>query len=252
MGVMATYRQLMYDAKALQTHIKYSQSNPEMPAPERNAVLESLFPLVNNTKPLYFEVDTKEDIERLFRLQDEFKWNIVIVSGKEAYAKAEELKSRKIPVLVSFDIADAPGWYKEEKKKAKKAESDTTDTEMKKEELSDEEQHFRDRQLKAWTMQAKNIRMLLDTGVKVGFTTQGTSFKNMAGKIEVLLDEGELTEEEIIQIMTSGTAQILGINKSFGKVAKGMNASFTLFDKPVFEKKSKAVSSVSNGTIHEF
>ena len=101
-------------------------------------------------------------------------------------------------------------------------------------------------------MQAKNIRMLLDTGVKVGFTTQGTSFKNMAGKIEVLLDEGELTEEEIIQIMTSGTAQILGINKSFGKVAKGMNASFTLFDKPVFEKKSKAVSSVSNGTIHEF
>ena len=70
-----------------------------MAQPEQNDVLEALFPLVNNDYPLFFEVDTKEEIERLFRLQDEFGFEVVLVSAKEASALSEELKARNIAVL---------------------------------------------------------------------------------------------------------------------------------------------------------
>ena len=243
MGIMAKFRQVMYDAEALQTHIQYQSGNPEMPAPERSEVLEAMFPLVNKTKPLFFTVDTKEDIERLFLYQDEFGFDVMIVSGKEAHAKADELKERNIPVLASIDITEAPKWYTVQQDTSKKEDM---------EEVTEEEQHFRDRQLEAWMDEAKNIKMLMDSGVMVGYSSHGMELKDAAKGIEILLDEGGLTEADLVKLMTRNTAQILGIQQSFGNLETGKNASFTVFDKPFTEEKAKAVYSVSNGTIYEF
>ena len=243
MGVMAMFRQVMYDAEALQTHLQFQSTNPEMPAPERDDVLEAMFPLVNKAKPLFFTVDTKEDIERLFTYQDEFGFDIVIVSGKEAYAKADELKERNIPVLASIDFTDAPKWYTAQKDTSKKEEMI---------EVSEEEQHFRDRQLKAWMAEVQNIKMLMDAGVTVGYASSGMDLKDIPKKVEVLLDEGGLSEADLVKLMTSNTAGILGVNTSFGSIQSGKNASFTVFDKPFTEDKTKVVFSISNGKIYEF
>lgn len=243
MGIMAKFRQVMYDAEALQTHIQYQSSNPEMPAPERDEVLEAMFPLVNKSKPLFFTVDDKEDIERLFSYQDEFGFDIVIVSGKEAFAKADELKERNISVLASIDVSEAPEWYT--------AQNDTSKKEEKKE-LSAEEQQFRDRQLEAWTAEVQNIKKLMEAGVNVGYASGGMDLKDAAKKLEILLNEGGLTESDLVKLMTTNTAQILGIQQSFGSLQSGKNASFAVFDKPFTEKKAKAVYSVSNGSLYEF
>ncbi|MBO6524058.1 MAG: amidohydrolase family protein [Balneolaceae bacterium] len=243
MGIMAKFRQVMYDAEALQTHIQYQSGNPEMPAPERNEVLEAMFPLLNKSQPLFFTVDDKEDIERLFLYQDEFGFDIVIVSGKEAYAKADELKERNIPVLASIDISEAPEWYAAKNDTSKKEDM---------EEVTEEEQLFRDRQLEAWMAEAKNIKMLLDAGVMVGYSSHGMELKDASKAIKALLDEGGLTEEDLVKLMTTNTARILGIQQSFGSLETGKNASFTVFDKPFTEEKAKAVYSVSNGTTYEF
>ncbi len=241
MGVMALFRQVMYDADALKTHIQYHNTNAEMSAPKRSEVLEAMFPLIDKTKPLFFTVDSKEDIERLFLYQDEFGFNIVIVSGKEAYAKADDLKKRNISVLASINVDGAPKWYT--------AKDDTSKAEN---EVSEEEQMFRDRQLEAWMAEVKNIKMLMDAGVQVGYSSGDLALKDLSEKIEILLDEGGLTEADLVKLMTTNTAQVLGMQSKFGSLKKGMNASFTVFDKPVFDKKAKSVTSVSNGTIHEF
>lgn len=241
MGIMAKFRQVMYDADALKTHIIYHSSNAEMPAPNRNEVLEAVFPLIDKSKPLFFTVDAKEDIERLFLYQDEFGFDIVIISGKEAYAKAEDLKQRNIPVLASINVNDAPEWHTEE--------ADSSN-EMKT--LSEEEQGFRDRQLKAWKAEVMNIKMLMDAGVQVGYSSNGEPLKDASKKIGILLKDGGLTETDLIGLMTTNTAQILGIDTSFGELKEGKNASFSVYNKPILSKKSKAVSSVSNGTIFEF
>ncbi len=243
MGIMAKFRQVMYDAEALQTHIQYQSGNPEMPAPERSEVLEAMFPLVNKTTPLFFTVDDKEDIERLFLYQDEFGFDVVIVSGKEAYAKADELKERNIPVLASINISDAPEWYVAQKDTSKEKEM---------QEVTEEEQMYRDPQLEAWMAEAKNIKMLMDAGVSVGYSSHGMELKDAAKGIKVLLNEGGLTEEDLVKLMTSNTAQILGVSQKFGSLETGKNASFTVFDKPFTQEKAKAVYSVSNGTTYEF
>lgn len=250
MGVMAEFRQVMFDAAALQQHMKYYKQNPEMPAPNRDAVLEAMFPLVNKTTPLFFEVDAKEHIERLLKLQDEFGFKAVIVSGKEAYAKADELKQRNIPVLASIDFTEAPDWYlymkkaKEDDKKEEKSE------EIK--ELSEEEQNYRDKRLAAWKAEVTNIRKLLDAGVQVGYASAELKLKDLPDKLEVLMDEGGLSEQDVVKLMTVNTASILGLSNTFGSIQKGSNASFSVFDKLMSEKKAKVLHSISNGIIHEF
>lgn len=251
MGVMAQFRQVMFDATALQQHIKYYAQNPEMPAPDRDNVLEALFPLVNKTTPLYFEVDTKEHIERLLKLQDEFGFSAVIVSGKEAYAKADELKRRNIPVLASIDFTEAPEWYTK-MKKAEESEKEEEASEEKEEEISEEEQAYRDKRLEAWKAEVTNIKKLMDSGVSVGYASAGMDLKDLPEKLKILLDEGGLSEADIVKLMSSNTAAILGLNKTQGSLEKGKNASFSVFDKAMSEEKAKVLHSISNGTIHEF
>jgi imidazolonepropionase-like amidohydrolase len=255
MGVMAEFRQVMFDAAALQQHIKYYKENPEMPAPDRSPVLEAMFPLVNNTTPLYFEVDAKEHIERILKLQDEFGFKVVIVSGKEAYAKAEELKKRKIPVLAGIDFTDAPDWYlKEKKAKAKdeKAGDKKEESTEPKKELTEEEQNYREKQLAAWKAEVTNIKKLMDAGVQVGYASAGIKLKDFPKKLEILLDEGGLSEREAVQLMSANTAAILGMSSTLGSFQKGKNASFSVFDKPISEKKPKVLYSISNGVVNEF
>lgn len=260
MGVMAQFRQLMFDAIALRDHINYYKMNPEMPAPQRDAVLESLFPVINKEMTVYFNGDSKEDIERFFRLQDQFGFSAVLVSGKEAYAVAEELKRRNIPVLASVDVTDTPEWYAKSKKEAgkeKKTDEESVDTEevdkaKEEKELTEEEQAYRERQLAAWKDEVMNIKKLREAGVMVGYASVGMELKDLKAKLEILLDEGGLTEEDLIDIMTRKTSAILGINAAFGELKRGANASFTVFDKPFTEKKAKATHSISNGKIHEF
>jgi hypothetical protein len=250
MGVMAKFRQVMFDATALQQHIKYYSQNPEMPAPVRDQVLEALFPVINKETPLFFEVDSKENIERLLKLQDEFGFGLVIVSGKEAYAKAEELKRRNIPVLASVDFTDAPDWYKEDKKE--NDDSEDSETEVTEEEISEEEKAYRAKQLEAWKAEVSNIKKLMDAGVNVGYASSGLDLKDLNGKIKTLLDEGGMTEQNLVQLMTRNTADILGISRTHGSIARGKNASFSVFDKQMSEDDAKVYHNITNGIIHEF
>jgi imidazolonepropionase-like amidohydrolase len=254
MGVMAKFRQVMFDATALQQHIKYYEQNPEMPAPDRDRVLEAMFPLVNNSTPLFFEVGSKEHIERILKIQDEFGFNVVIVSGKEAYAKADELKRRNIPVLAGIDFTDMPKWYAEMKKEEEKDEAEVEQEEeaAEEEEISEEEQNYREKQLEAWKAEVTNIKKLMDSGVSVGFSSAGLELKDLSAKIEILLDEGGLTETDLVTLMSANTANILGLNRTHGSLERGKNASFSVFDKAMTEEKAKVLHSISNGIIHEF
>jgi len=246
MGVMAKFRQVMFDATALQQHMEYYAQNSEMPAPNRSRVLEAMFPLVNNSAPLYFEVDSKEHIERLLKLKDEFGFDVVIVSGMEAYGKAEELSRRNIPVLASIDFMDAPGWYADQKK------TDDNEEEASEEELTEEEYIYREKQLEAWKAHVSNIKILMEAGVKVGYASAGLDLSDLPEKLKVLLDEGELFEEDIVALMTTNTAEILGISGTHGTLATGKTANFSVYDKPMAEEKAKVMHNISNGIIYEF
>ncbi|WP_234571830.1 amidohydrolase family protein [Rhodohalobacter sp. 614A] len=241
MGVMAQFRQLMYDAEALQDHIQYfADANGNIQAPKRDKVLESLFPVLNGEAKLFANVDSPEDFERLMILNDEFGLDIIIVSGKSMNYKASELEELGIPVLASIEFPEKPKWMKD----------DEEDSEE--ESISSEEQSYRERQEKAYNSAIKNIKTLLDEDVRVGFASAGLNADKLLESLRTLKEEGDLSDEEILQILTVNTAEILESSETLGQLESGFNASFAVFDSPFLDEKAKVKMVISNGEIHEF
>lgn len=237
MGVMARFRQLMYDAEALNDHLNYfASSDGAMTAPKRNRVLEALFPVMEGDVPLFLNVDNPEDIDRMLILKDEFGYNITLVSGKNAAFKASELAERNIPVLASIDLPKKPEWMEDE------------DSEP----SGPEEERYRQRQAEAYYAAAHNIRNLLDSGVRVGFASAGLEAGDFHEKIRALKEDGDLSEEEIIQLLTINTASVLGVDSRMGELQSGNIANFSVYTAPFFEEDTKINKVISNGVIHEF
>jgi len=260
MGVMARFRQLMYDAEALRQHINYfASANGSFPAPKRDDVLESMFPVLNKELPVYFHADTPEDLERFMLLKEEFGLAPVLVSGRQLWHKADFLKEQNIPVLASVEFPDMPDWYKKQKENEEK-ENENKENEDKEGEteesaekpLTEEEELFREKQLKSYMDRVTNIKKLKDAGVKVGFAGTGMKPDEFTAHLKVLMDEGGLTTEEVIRLMSLDTAEILGIDSVTGEIEAGKTASFSVLKKPFGDKKPEVLMTISNGQIHEF
>lgn len=243
MGVMARFRQLMYDAEALKVHMGYyASTDGAMPAPRRDRVLESLFPVMDRELKVLAAVDSPEDIDRMLILKDEFDFDVVIVSGKNASYSVDELNDRNIPVLASIELPEKPDWMKAEEEEDEEASEPS----------GEEEVRYRERQRDAYKNAATNIKILLDSGVEVGFASLGMEADKFREHVTGLKENGELSEEEIIRLLTVNTASVLGVESKMGELETGKIASFTLFTSPYFEEEAKAQMVISNGVIHEF
>lgn len=251
MALMVKYRQLFYNAKALQDQQNYfASTSGNYPAPKNNKVLESLYPVMDNQQPFYFVVNSSENIERLFWLQDDLGFDAVIVSGKEAYKKADELNERNIPVLASIDMPEEPKWRAAQKEEGEETEEEKPVEEV--EEVTEEMRVFRERQLEAYKADVDNIKKLIEAGVKVGYASNGLELGDIQKNIETLKEESGLTEEQILQMFTQSTADILGYGQKLGDLQEGRIASFTVFTKPFTNEETKALYSVSDGELTEY
>lgn len=231
MAIMAKTRQLWYEAEALNNHIRLFNSNPSgYDTPNRDLVLEALIPVIRKEQPLFVHVDSKDDILRVFSLQDELGFNLVLVSAKEAYQLVDEIKRRNISVLASISLSDKP-------------DQDTkngTDSE-----LSDEEVKFRSTQMLAWERERDNIKVLVDAGIRVGFSLNDLDPSKFVEKIRQISESG-LNDNQILGLLTTNTAQILGINGNFGALKPGYHANMNVYSGPLTHSDSTLLF-VSNG-----
>lgn len=245
MGTMLKFRQLWADASALQIKQKNYQSDPKrFTDPGRDEVLEALYPVITKEKPLFFEVDTKEDVERVIKLKKELGFNLVIVSAKQAFRYVDLLKKERIPVLVSLDLPAKPDW----KEKEEKAKKDTSKKEDKV--IPADMQQFREKQWKAYTDFVNNLKTLHDAGLEPGFTSLNMEWKDFSKTLETLKDMG-VSEEILIKTLTVNTAKVLGLDSRIGKMEPGYIANFTVTTKAMFEKNNKQLYQVVKGELND-
>lgn len=238
MGMMAKFEQLMLKAQALQEWQGYYASNStEIAPPENDPVLEALYPVMNKKLPIFFKADSKEMIERVFALQDKLGFNWVLVSGMEAYKVADELNERNVPVLASINFPDKPEWKKEDYEE--------------KEEVSDRMQAFRDKRWEAYLERYKNIKKLMEADVQVGFASAGMELEDLSERLKTWKEYGDVSEKEMLSVMTANTAAILGEPRTLGGLQKGQVASFSIMNKPFLEDKASTLFSVSAGELNE-
>lgn len=239
MGIMARLQQLVYDAQALRQQQRYYAEKPnQVSPPENSPTLQALYPVLDGEQRVFFKVDSKEMIERVFQLQDQIGFEAVIVSGMEAYKVADELNRRDIPVLASIAFPEKPEWK--------------ADDYEEKGDVSDEMEAFRARRWSAFEKRYKNIRSLMDAGVDVGFATADLELKDLSKRMKEWDEYGDVDSGQILKVMTINTAAILNKSATLGEVESGKVASFSVMSKPFMEEKAAVVYSVSEGAINEF
>lgn len=244
MGIMAQLNQLIADAQALSQHQQYFSSNSNAIAPpQSNPALEALYPVMENEQRVFFQVDSKEMIERVFSLQDENGFDVVIVSGMEAYKVADELNERDIPVLASVNFPEKPDWVDDN--------GDDEEAEEQ-EDVSEQEEAFRKKRWAEYQKRYKNIKTLMDAGVEVGFATAGLELKDLSSRLEDWQEYGDVDTGEMLEIMTENTASILNKEGTLGEIDKGRIASFTIMTEPFMEEDGKVIYAVSEGELTEF
>ena len=257
MGVMAQLEQLMADAEALKQQQDYYGSKPnEVSPPGTSPTLEALYPVMQNDQRVFFKVDSKEMIERVFQLQDQLGFDLVIVSGMEAYKVADQLNERDVPVLASINFPEKPKWKKDEsdedeeddKKEDKKKKKDK----KKEEKVTEEMQQFRDKRWAAYEKRYENIKSLMEVGVEVGFASADLELKELGKRLKDWKEYGDVTDSEMMRIMTINTANILGRGNTLGEIKTGNVASFSVMSKPFMDKEAKVLYSISEGMLNEF
>lgn len=244
MGLMARFRQLWHDAEALREHqTLYASNTEDYTFPEHDPVLEALYPVMDGNIPVYFAADSKEDIQRVLKLRDELGFNLVLISGKQAYAMGDELARRNIAVLASVELPEKPSWMKDDEE-----DEEDADQEEEPEQISDEEQRFRERQEDAYVKSVTNILSLMEAGVKVGYASYEMAVTDFKDNLRVLMEYG-LTTSQIMAILTTNTADILGIQTDHGKLQAGQMANFSVYSTPIEEEEWKLNFSVSAGHL---
>lgn len=253
MAVIAKFRQLLYDAKALHEHIQFSESRNggSLPVVERDPVLMSLIPVINGEKKLFFELANAEDLDRLFTLQDEFGFQITLITGQDITDWSEELIRREIAVLSTLRVPKKPDWMKEDEKDQSEAQSDSSEesSESIPQWKIEEERLFNARQKQVWSQEVKALSILKGSGVEIGFSGIGVSSKDAQSYIKLLLEEGGFSEDDLLRMMTTNNAKILGLGDRLGSLKKGSIASFSIFTDPFTAKDASVAMSVTNGHL---
>ena len=164
-------------------------------AKERNLVLESTKGLFDGTQTLYIHAnEEKQIIDAVqFAKQNGIK-KMAIVGGYEAYKAAELLQKNNVGVLLKR-VHDMP-------------ENDDHDVDL----------------------PYKNARLLTEKGVLVGLENSGSHERMNTRNLPFLAGTCAaygLDKETALQLITSNTAKILGIDEQCGTLTQGKDA--TLF-----------------------
>ncbi len=249
LGVFAQFRQVLLDSQRQTKVQKYFQRHPNdaQRAPVDEA-LNALQPVLARSMRLFFEANSQREIRRAIRLADEFKLDVVITGGKEAWKVATLLKKRRIPVIVQLKFDREPDYGKKKKDKSESNKTKSDSTQSEKSTASDENEKanviyeplkLRKEQRRLWNEQVENAVRLHEAGVLFAFRTRDFEKPEEFFKaLRKVIDHG-LPEEAALKALTASSAEILRSADQLGSIAPGKIANITLRDKHFSDIKSK-------------
>jgi imidazolonepropionase-like amidohydrolase len=97
--------------------LAYDEARKASPSRAVNPRLEALTPYLRGQKPVLIQANRAQEIRDALKFADEFKLKTIISGGLESWKVVDELKKRKVPVIVgpvmtlpqeSYDPYDAP------------------------------------------------------------------------------------------------------------------------------------------------
>jgi hypothetical protein len=112
LGVIATQRQMLYDARRYGALDQRWRTNPRgMARQERDARLAALVPAVQGDQPVFVDARTENEIRRAARLGKEFSLKLTVTGATEAWRAIDALRDAGVVVSLDFPRPnDVTGW----------------------------------------------------------------------------------------------------------------------------------------------
>lgn len=219
LGVIALLRQVLSDAKSLSDGAELSKPGDKAPWLKS---LQVLSPLVTGKKPGIFEVNMDREIDRSFKIANEFGISTVIAGGRDAYKLIPLIKEKNAPVVYAVDNLTEPSV---EPDKASTPPADVTPLEFKK------ERHAK------WEEQMTGPGLLAKGGVRMAFSA-GTSVSQYLDNVRKFMKFG-LSKDDALKAMTVNAAEMLGVSDQIGSIEPGKQANLVLMTGDFAETSSK-------------
>jgi len=266
LGVFAQFRQVLLDARRqakLQKHYERHPNNAIRPPTD--AALDALQPMLGRSQRLFFEANSDNEIRRALDLSAEFKLDVAITGGKEAWQVIDRIKAERVPLIVSLKFdEEAEYGRKKPDAKVKKPDAEASEpaeppSELKeggevkepkkdqKEEKIYEPLKLRKERRRLWEEQVANVIRLHEAGVPFALTTR--PFKKASefmDSLRLVIEKG-LPEEAALAALTSNAAEVLGMKGQLGAIAPGFVANVTVMTKPLSDKAAKVKFVVIDG-----
>jgi imidazolonepropionase-like amidohydrolase len=252
-AVIAFYRQIFEDARHQAAYAEaYRRKRQGLSPPQWDPDLEVVRQVMDGEARVFFAVDLARDIQRVLRLADEYGFRPVIVGGDEAWKVADELKARKVPVLVSLDFPKPERWKprkeKGEKEKGKKEEPGVGNGAPQEEEVEEQLDAGALREKQRLEAIYSNAGRLASAGVRFALTSGGGRADILEGARKAI--EYGLSEQDALRAITATPASLLGLRDA-SRVEAGVPANLVVADGPLFDKEAKIRYTFVEGALEE-
>lgn len=264
-GAIALFRQTLLDADWHAVLTAWHAADPAgRPRAPRDEDLETLRSVRGSNMRFAFHADDINAIHRALDVAAEWNLKPIIIGGAEAWRAVERLKATETPVVLSLSLPEEPKKPtppKAAKQAASQPESQPTTTtaaasapgEESKAEgdpyapLFDDEwekQPFEpyrayEERLRLWKERVKNAEVLHRAGVTFVFSTEGVKSPGEAIKNLRTMIENGLPADAAMAALTHRAAELLGVDKTVGRVAPGYLANLVVFTAPPADKKAE-------------
>jgi len=228
MGSLAHFRQLFLDAAHHQK--LWSAHKAGRPRPPVDATLEALKPVLAGQVRLFFEADSRGEIERALSLAGEFAIKAGIAGGSEAWRVAETLRARDVPVLLSLKFPKEPRPRDEDL----------------------EPERLRQERRRLWKEPFEGVQKLHQAKVRFCFSTAGLGSPAEALDSVALLVEHGLPHDAAVAALTTVPAQLFGIPSTHGTIARGKAANLTVLNGRLGQKKSRVRHVFADGVKFDY
>jgi imidazolonepropionase-like amidohydrolase len=204
MGVLALINQTYLDAEW------YDQSN----IPIYNRSLEAWNELQD--LPQIFEVNDKLDIQRIWKIADEFEKDFIVIGNGDEYQRTSFLKESNFAVVLPINF---PKPY------------DVT--------IPDAASMLSLQKMKHWEMAPSNPAKLVENGIFICLSTTDLEKKSdFLSNLRKAVSHG-LDKQDALAALTTNPAELMEAGSLLGTLSKGKLANFIICSQDVFE----------NGTI---
>lgn len=246
-AVMSKWRELYKQAEQAKMHEAMYAKNPKgMERPNYNETLQAFYPVIDKKQPVFFAAEDMKDIYRVFTLQQDLGFPLVLVNVKEGWYHIDAIKAKKVPVFLSLELPEFKG--KEEKKEGDKAKQVSQEEKSMVDKEKEALEKRRAEEMKKFETQAAEFAK---NGIPFGFSGLSVKANDVRANLRRMVQAG-LSEDAALAALTTAPAEMLGLSTVMGTIEKGKMGNLVVTDKPYFDEKSNVRYVFVDGDMYEY